>query len=415
MGKEAGGIILAGCLAMFPLATSIGNAETLAGIQEKQQEVIEQQKEGKQRIYELNVQTEQLKVDIESLDKNIMSTKESIEKKTTNIEEQKQELDELQVETETISERIVRRTEILKERLVAYQKNENNNVYLKILLGSEDFFRLFQQIGIVNDMMNVEVELIEQLESDIKVVEDNQSIISKKQVIYEQQVKDLIVLEDLLKNQYAEKEQLLKELESQLQVSIEELHELEREGAFLQEQEAAMKKAAEEAAKAEVRANETEVVDTEARNETVQENNVVITNDLFILPATGPVTSEFGMRTLNGRTRLHAGIDIGKSGSSVPIVAVAEGVVIRAEYSASYGNVVFITHNLNGRVYTTVYAHMENLSVKSGEIVTQGQTLGQMGNTGYSFGAHLHFEIHEGEWNVEKSNAVNPRSLIDFS
>lgn len=153
---------------------------------------------------------------------------------------------------------------------------------------------------------------------------------------------------------------------------------------------------------------------TRAQSNNSRENIPEITDDLFMSPAMGPVTSEFGIRTLNGRTRFHYGVDIGKRGVNVPIVAVADGVVIRADYSTSYGNVVFITHNLEGEIYTTVYAHLESLSVKSGEIVTKGQELGPMGNTGFSFGAHLHFELHVGEWNIKKSNAVNPREYIDF-
>ncbi|MGL4820246.1 MAG: M23 family metallopeptidase, partial [Bacilli bacterium] len=131
---------------------------------------------------------------------------------------------------------------------------------------------------------------------------------------------------------------------------------------------------------------------------------------LFQRPAVGPVTSEFGARW--GTT--HYGIDIGKRGPDVPIVAAADGVVIRSYYSSSYGNAVFINHYIDGRTYTTVYAHMESRAVSEGQTVSRGQFIGYMGNTGQSYGAHLHFEIHEGQWNGSKSNAVNPRKYINF-
>jgi murein DD-endopeptidase MepM/ murein hydrolase activator NlpD len=127
-------------------------------------------------------------------------------------------------------------------------------------------------------------------------------------------------------------------------------------------------------------------------------------------PANGPVTSEFGARW----GKFHYGIDIGKRGSSVPVVAAADGYVFRSYYSDSYGNVVFITHVIDGQVYTTVYAHLESRLVGEGQTVSKGQMIGYMGNTGRSFGAHLHFEIHRGPWTPSKSNAVNPRNYINF-
>lgn len=96
----------------------------------------------------------------------------------------------------------------------------------------------------------------------------------------------------------------------------------------------------------------------------------------------------------------------------MPIVAAADGVVIRSELSSSYGNVVYLSHRINGKTYTTVYAHMSSRSVSNGQTVKQGTQLGFMGNTGQSYGQHLHFELHLGEWNVGKTNAVDPSPYI---
>ncbi|MGN4444214.1 SH3 domain-containing protein [Bacillus cereus group sp. MYBK79-1] len=134
--------------------------------------------------------------------------------------------------------------------------------------------------------------------------------------------------------------------------------------------------------------------------------NEIKTND-FIQPAVGRYTSRFEKRG----GRMHHGLDIAASGT-VPVVAAAEGVVTRSYYSTSYGNVVFISHNINGQTYTTVYAHLKSRFVSAGQKVKQGQQLGIMGNTGQSEGQHLHFEIHKGEWNAQKSNAMDPKIYI---
>lgn len=137
-----------------------------------------------------------------------------------------------------------------------------------------------------------------------------------------------------------------------------------------------------------------------------QSQEVNKTND-FIQPAAGRYTSRFEKRG----GKMHHGLDIAASGT-VPVVAAAEGVITRSYYSTSYGNVVFISHNINGQTYTTVYAHLKSRPVSAGQKVRQGQQIGIMGNTGQSEGQHLHFEIHKGEWNAQKSNAMDPKIYI---
>lgn len=133
-------------------------------------------------------------------------------------------------------------------------------------------------------------------------------------------------------------------------------------------------------------------------------------------PTTGSITSVFGWDTLSdGSKRWHDGIDIGIGGrSKVPIVSVADGKVVRSYLSDSYGNCVIISHTIGGKTYESLYAHLENRTVKQGQTVKKGQFLGYMGNTGKSFGAHLHFEMHEGSWNVKKTNAVDPRLFVQI-
>ncbi|MEI4804391.1 SH3 domain-containing protein [Bacillus sp. NPDC077411] len=128
---------------------------------------------------------------------------------------------------------------------------------------------------------------------------------------------------------------------------------------------------------------------------------------VFKYPAQGKISSEFDIRW----GEMHYGVDIAATGN-VPIQAAAPGTVVKSYYSTSYGNVVFVAHRINGNLYTTVYAHMKSRAVKAGDTVVTSQLLGYMGNTGHSHGQHLHFELHNGEWNFEKTNAVNPLPFL---
>ncbi|MGE6258876.1 peptidoglycan DD-metalloendopeptidase family protein [Heyndrickxia sporothermodurans] len=116
-------------------------------------------------------------------------------------------------------------------------------------------------------------------------------------------------------------------------------------------------------------------------------------------PAKGEISDIY-----DSRGGIHKGLDIaGKFKSAV--YAVEAGKVIRSYYSQSYGNVVFIHHS-NG--YETIYAHLYSRNVTEGDKVKRGDKIGLMGNTGNSTGTHLHFEVHQGEWTIEKENAIDP-------
>ena len=109
----------------------------------------------------------------------------------------------------------------------------------------------------------------------------------------------------------------------------------------------------------------------------------------------------------------HHGVDFAQAGTH-EIYAVADGEVSRSYTSSSYGEVVFILHKINGVTWETVYAHLRKGSrrVKAGDKIKQGQVIGIMGSTGDSTGQHLHFELHKGRWNINKTNAVDPMKYL---
>lgn len=135
----------------------------------------------------------------------------------------------------------------------------------------------------------------------------------------------------------------------------------------------------------------------------------------FICPVKNArLTSKFGWRTINGKKEWHQGIDLASTGK-VPIYASADGVVTRAQVLSSYGNVVMIKHIIRGKTFETNYAHLNSYSVKVGQKVKQGQQIGIMGQTGRSYGIHLHFEIHNGLWKTGQPNAVDAMKYISLT
>ncbi len=74
-----------------------------------------------------------------------------------------------------------------------------------------------------------------------------------------------------------------------------------------------------------------------------------------------------------------------------------------------------IAHQLNGKTYTTLYAHMSALNAHAGQRVSQGEQIGLRGSTGNSTGPHLHFEIHVGGYSYSATgpaSSVNPMTMF---
>jgi len=131
------------------------------------------------------------------------------------------------------------------------------------------------------------------------------------------------------------------------------------------------------------------------------------------------VTSLMGMRIhpVTKEKKHHNGTDIWSSHEPCWIEAPYDGVVLEAKKSTSpgggFGNYVILLHKIGGKQYTTLYAHMQDgtVKVKKGQKVEAGTPLGKMGTTGMSTGKHLHWELRLGKqhiWDKMGKNYIEP-------
>lgn len=135
-------------------------------------------------------------------------------------------------------------------------------------------------------------------------------------------------------------------------------------------------------------------------------------NFVSLLPSADPMrdarlTSGFGMRRhpITRRADMHAGVDF-VSYNDTRIFAAGTGIVKFAGENGGYGNMVTVDH---GHGIETLYAHMSRINVREGQRVTPNSVLGRMGNTGFSTGPHLHFEVRFNGRNV------NPLKMFEVA
>ncbi len=148
----------------------------------------------------------------------------------------------------------------------------------------------------------------------------------------------------------------------------------------------------------------TETYQTASLRQYAADFSIAQTSDLYVndtsaaiqwpFPVGVPMSSPFGMRD----GRMHEGVDF-VPGEGSKIQAIADGTVrIATENGDAFGVTVLLDHTIDGQLVSTRYGHMQygSLQVTPGQQVKVGQVLGSVGNTGRSFGAHLHFEVHIG-------------------
>lgn len=129
-----------------------------------------------------------------------------------------------------------------------------------------------------------------------------------------------------------------------------------------------------------------------------------------LLPTALPIqgnfllTSSFGVRSdpLSHARSMHEGIDF-VAPVGTPVLATADGVVLRAEYAGAYGNMVDVVH-ADG--FVTRYAHLQAIHVSVNDVVKRHDRLGSLGNTGRSTGPHLHYEV------IFKGQPIHPAKAL---
>ena len=266
--------------------------------------------------------------------------------------------------------------ETLKERLCAiYMMGDAST--LEIILQSESVIDMAQKVELLNMITEHDTKLIQQLSADMEAIAaERQEIESQKEEVADAR-SELESRRTELASVQAEADRVLQELNQSVAAVQEESERIAKEKAEADQ-------AVDDWLK--------DYYASQAQGGSSGSGGYTSTgNFTWPVPGFTRLTTQFQEWTYGG---YHRGIDIASTGGrsiyGAPIVAADSGKVIKAGWNNSYGNCVYIDH---GGGYVTRYAHASSLAVSQGQTVTKGQTIAYVGNTGDSFGAHLHFEV----------------------
>lgn len=383
------------------LNSSISNkSNAITANQEKQQQILDQ-------IQALNAEIDKTNSNIKKVQADIRATNEEIKKLEASIEE--------------LLHKIEERDLLLQDRARAIQAGGSVS-YLDVLLGSNSFVDFIDRFSAVNSLLEADRQIIRDQKQDKQTLEEQKQVLEGKRQKLEEQKAKLEGLKASLDGQKKEKNTLVDQLEKEqeklksekvllekeyseaLEISAELqqkiISEQNRLAEIARQQEAKRKAAAAAAAAA-----------GNSGSSTGSTVNAPASEGTWIKPTNGRLTSPYGWRNLGAGPEFHYGVDLANK-TGTPIWASADGVVSYAAPLSSYGNVVILTHSINGQIYTTVYAHLSAFNVSVGDVVNQGQQIAAMGSTGRSTGPHLHFEIHIGSWQGQAVGSVNPLKYI---
>jgi murein DD-endopeptidase MepM/ murein hydrolase activator NlpD len=369
LSKSAAAVALTFALLLTPAFTQYSQAATSqATLQNKQSELSKQQKEIQQKISSLKDDAAQQQAYKDALDQQIAVVNEQILVTNEQIAEMDGAISEKEAQIAGQQQIIDEQIAQLKKRLRAiYLAGETTS--LDILIGAKDMADLLDKAMLVKTVTQHDQQLIAQLQENMSGIEAEMTAIEEHRLEVAEAKKSLDSKQAELSALQAESQRVLSDLQSQQR-------DAEQQNAAIQKEKDAI-------------SNELAQLQQQAAANGAA-SSAGFSKGRYIWPVPGFTHMGEGFGARGGR---HKGIDINGAGiAGAPIVAVADGVVIKTNvggWGGGWGTYVMVDH---GDGYATQYAHCSRLAVSNGQTVKQGQVIAYVGSTGDSTGNHLHFE-----------------------
>ena len=360
-------------VALFLVLPLPGLSAPLSSRIEKKREQIERQKakEGvlTSTIERFNTRIDAVQGEIAATERRLSRVQDSLDQQKETLLEVRNKLEEARDRLERLRSELTTARRVLAARLVEIYKADSPDA-LTVILEADGFGDLLERAEFLDRISDQDRQITDR----VRGLRDT----AKDQAV---QLADLEEREQLAAERILRERDQIAAVEQQLVGSRAQLAaaRADKRGALSQVRTVRIR------AQEDLAALEREQARVQAALRAPAAGPIRQGSGQLIWPINGTFTSPFGMRW----GRLHAGIDIAAP-EGTPIRAADSGRVALAGWVGGYGNYTCIQHTGS---LSTCYGHQSRLGTSTGASVSQGQVMGYVGNTGNSFGAHLHFEV----------------------
>lgn len=359
-------------------------SDEISQLQKQSQDIETKQQEIDKKLEDARNDIENQEKLRDTLQEKISSVEDKIDNLNKTIGEYNKQINSLEAEIDDKNAKIEDDYQKLRQRLrIIYMAGDVSTI--EIILGAKDFGDFIDKVNLVKCLGEADEKLITELQDAISEINADKTKLEEARKKVDEEKKSLEDNRTNLEKLQKECDDLIKELQDNTQNLNEENKSYEQEKKELESKITQWYKDY-------FATNGTEILPSDTAAGTYA----------WPAPYCKIVTTEFNAQT-------HRGIDMACNGSAygLPIVAAQDGTVINVnrtdEWGSGWGYYLMIDH---GGSFATLYAHCSVIVAEVGDKVKKGQVIGYIGNTGRSYGAHLHFECW---YNGER---YNPRYAL---
>ena len=339
---------------------------TMSDLQTEHQEVQNQLNNANSELTEVQEELSANLQQVQKLDEKIQNSEAELEQTNKKINQLNSSVQEIEGMLKISKENYEKQKGMLEERLVLIYESGDTQ-YLDVILSSRNISDFLSNYFLVTELATYNTEILEDMKTRKTEIELTQEKLDKQKKELADIKKNQLVTSTVLQNtktlrqSYVSK---LSEQEKDVQAKIDE---------YTQRFE-------------QINAEILALAQTEGISAQYIGGELA-----WPVPGYTRITSQYGMRThpITGVYKLHTGVDVGAP-MGANFVAANDGIVVKAGFNSAYGNMVIIDH---GGGISTLYAHGSEIVASVGQTVKRGDVILKVGSTGYSTGAHAHFEV----------------------
>lgn len=344
-------------------------ADQLGDNLQQQKDILSRKNNAQKKLNTLTYTSDTMKAELAKIQTQVAATQVTLGQKQLAFTQAKKKVSAAQLELEEKHEELDERRQVLGKRArVIYESGQVS--HLELLFNSSDLSDFITRMEYFSKLVENDRQLLADIDAQkLQIEQKTRDLQRQSDLAAELQKQATAAFSELEKKKSQQREALNQNKKAQ-QAAFDEVYRLEAESRAMTER---------------IRKLQSAKSGKGSKHGTISN---------WPVPGYYSISSAFGWRThpITRKRSMHTGMDI-VAPTGTQLRAAGAGVVLISGWGGAYGNMVVIDH---GGGISTLYGHASRLDVKEGQSIAANQLIGAVGSTGWSTGAHLHFEVRIG-------------------